>query len=99
MSEATPPARELPIDAKVVCTDGEFGRLTDVVVDPVWRRVTHLVVREDALPARELLVPAARVAESSREVVRLGCTRDEVAGFQEFTQTRYVPASSPEAQA
>src|SRR5262245_56427353 len=99
MSEATPPARELPIDAKVFCTDGEVGRLTDVVVDPVRRRVTHLVVREEALTAREFLVPSERVAESSRAEVRLGCTRDELVGFPEFTQTRYVPASSPEAQA
>jgi uncharacterized membrane protein/sporulation protein YlmC with PRC-barrel domain len=99
MSEAAPPARELPIDAKVLCTDGEVGRLTDVVVDPVRRRVTHLVVRQDALPAREVLVPAERIAGSSRTEVRLDCTRDEMAGFPEFTETRYVPASSPEAQA
>jgi hypothetical protein len=27
-------ARELPVDAKVFCTDGEVGRLTDVIVNP-----------------------------------------------------------------
>jgi uncharacterized membrane protein/sporulation protein YlmC with PRC-barrel domain len=93
-------ARELPVDAKVLCTDGEVGRLTDVIVNPVQRKVTHIVVCENAPAARELLVPAEHIVESSRAGgVRLDCTRDEVGRCPEFTATRYVPASSPEGQA
>jgi len=90
--------QELPVDAKVVCQDGEAGRVTDVVVDPAARAVTHVVVREDELTGREFLVPLDRVAETSREVVKLSCTRAELAEFPEFTATHYVAASSPEAQ-
>lgn len=50
--EATP----LPLGAPVRASDGPVGRLTDVVVDPKERRVTHLVVEDDDGDAR--LVPA-----------------------------------------
>jgi uncharacterized membrane protein len=90
--------RELPVDAKVVCSDGDAGWLTDLVVDPATRTVSHIVVREDTGGGREFLVPQDRVTESSRDEVRLGCTRAELTEFPEFTTTHYVPASSPEAQ-
>jgi uncharacterized membrane protein len=90
--------RELPVDAKVECQDGDVGRVTDIVVDPATRAVTSIVVREDDLAGREFLVPLDRVADSSRERVRLSCTKAELVAFPEFTTTRYVAASSPEAQ-
>jgi uncharacterized membrane protein len=82
----------------VHATDGEVGYLTDVIVSPGGRRVTHIVVAESALTGREFLVPVERIAGSDRQTVRLNCTGHELTGFPEFTSTRYVPASSPEAQ-
>ncbi|MBO0732216.1 MAG: DUF1269 domain-containing protein [Acidimicrobiaceae bacterium] len=90
--------RELPVDAKVVCNDGDAGWLTDLVVDPATRSVSHVVVRENTGDGREFLVPQERVTESSRDEVHLDCSRAELAAFPEFTTTEYVPASSPEAQ-
>ena len=37
----------LELGSPVNCTDGPFGELADVVVDPTKRRVTHLVVDPD----------------------------------------------------
>ncbi|MBV9324190.1 MAG: DUF1269 domain-containing protein [Chloroflexi bacterium] len=90
--------RELPVDAKVVCSDGEAGWLTDLVVDPATRAVTNIVVRENTGGGHEFLVPLDRVSDSSRDEVKLGCTIAELHAFPEFTTTQYVPASSPEAQ-
>jgi uncharacterized membrane protein len=90
--------RELPVDAKVVGSDGDAGWLTDLVVDPATRSVTSIVVRENTGDGREFLVPLDRVTDSSRDEVRLNCTRAELTAFPEFTTTHYVPASSPEAQ-
>jgi uncharacterized membrane protein/sporulation protein YlmC with PRC-barrel domain len=90
--------RELPVDAKVFCRDGEAGQVTDVVVDPHARAVTHIVVREGGLAGREFLVPLEKVSDSSRARVQLTCTVADLSKFPEFTTTRYVPASSPEAQ-
>jgi uncharacterized membrane protein len=90
--------RELPVDARAICTDGEVGWVTDVVVDPAKRAVTHIVVRENEASAREFLVPLDQVTESSRAAVKLSCARADISRFAEFTTTHYVPASSPEAQ-
>jgi uncharacterized membrane protein len=90
--------RELPVDGKVVCTDGDAGWLTDLVVSQASRAVTHIVVRENTGDGREFLVPLDRVTDSSREEVHLNCSRAELLAFPEFTTTHYVPASSPEAQ-
>src|SRR5947209_7711013 len=90
--------RELPVDAKAVCSDGQAGHVTDVIVDPVARKVTHIVVREKSPADREFLVPVTSVVDSSRAEVRLACTRAELLQFPEFTATHFVSASSPEAQ-
>src|SRR5215471_12194074 len=90
--------RELPVDARAICTDGEVGWVTDVVVDPAKRSVTHIVVRENEISAREFLVPLDQIADSSRDSVKLRCARADLSHFPEFTTTHYVPASSPEAQ-
>jgi uncharacterized membrane protein len=90
--------RELPVDGKVICTDGDAGWLTDLVVSQASRAVTHIVVRENSGDGHEYLVPLDKVTASSRDEVHLSCTRAELAQFPEFTTTHYVPASSPEAQ-
>jgi uncharacterized membrane protein/sporulation protein YlmC with PRC-barrel domain len=92
------PGLQLPIDARVHATDGEVGQLTDVIVNPAARRVSHIVVAENSLAGREFLVPIERIVASDRQTVRLDCTREEVGRFPEFTSTRYVPITSPEAQ-
>lgn len=47
----------LELGCPVDCTDGPFGKLADVVVDPVRRRVTHLVVAPPHRHALARLVP------------------------------------------
>jgi uncharacterized membrane protein/sporulation protein YlmC with PRC-barrel domain len=90
-------AREIAVGAKVEGTDGEIGRLTDVIVNPLQRRVTHVVVEVDG-GTGAFLVPVERIAGSTREAVRLSCSRAEVGQLPEFYTTRFVPATSPEAQ-
>jgi sporulation protein YlmC with PRC-barrel domain len=34
----------LELGSPVNCTDGPFGELAEIVIDPTKRRVTHLVV-------------------------------------------------------
>ena len=90
--------RQLPIDARVHGTDGELGRLTDVIINPARRTLTHVVVAEDDLAGREFLVPVEHIVQTDRETVRLDCSRDDLRRFQEFYATRYVSPESPEAQ-
>jgi hypothetical protein len=39
----------LELGRPIRCSDGEFGELADVVVDPTTKRVTHVVARPHKL--------------------------------------------------
>ena len=52
----------LDLGCAVRCSDGEFGEVADVVIDPTTRRVTHLVVQPHSRPERALLVPVERAS-------------------------------------
>jgi uncharacterized membrane protein/sporulation protein YlmC with PRC-barrel domain len=90
-------AREIAVGARVEGTDGEVGRLANVIVNPLRRRVTHVVVEEHG-GTQAFLVPVERIVGATREVVRLDRSRAEVSQLPPFLATRYVPATSPEAQ-
>ena len=84
---------EIPINAKVECADGPCGRSIAVIVDRTTRQVTHIAVEDKSLPHApyQRLVPVDQVAETTPELIRLRCTRDEVDWMEPFTHTRYVP--------
>ena len=72
----------LPLGREVSCSDGPAGRLTDVLVDPDERRVTHLVVEDRDGTAR--LVPAdlfLRGAQLDKTVV-LSCSSADLAACE-----------------
>lgn len=85
LSGAGPDAEEstpLPFEAPVRAADGPAGRLTDVVVDPVARSVTHLVV--DGSDGEARLVPAEHLVpgQAPDGAVLLACSGAEVAGCE-----------------
>jgi sporulation protein YlmC with PRC-barrel domain len=75
--ETTP----LPLGWPILGSDGPLGRLTDVVVEPRERRVTHLVMEDRAGDAR--LVPAELLVQgrSGGKVVTLSCSSADAATF------------------
>ena len=88
--------KEIPINAKVECTDGPCGHSTDLIVNPVQRRITHVVVKDETLPgSSDRLVPVEHVADASSNLIRLGCSRAEVAEMQPFTTTQYIKNVTP----
>ncbi|MGC2191484.1 MAG: PRC-barrel domain-containing protein [Candidatus Dormiibacterota bacterium] len=88
MSEAT----EFDIGSEVACSDGVCGDLRRVVVDPVARVLTHLVVepKHGAGPGR--LVPIDRV-ESANKEIQLSCTVAEFGALEEAEETRFLPGA------
>ena len=83
--------KEIPVNAKVECTDGPCGHSTDLIVNPVQKRITHVVVKDKTLPgSSDRLVPVEQVADTSGGLIRLDCTRAKVAEMQPFTTTQYV---------
>ncbi len=80
---------QFTIGAGVRCTDGACGTLSRVVVDPVAREVTHLLVqpRQGHEPAR--LVPLGLVTSAAGEV-RMSCTSAEFGRLDPGQETRFI---------
>lgn len=69
---------QLNLRGPVSCTDGPFGVVADVVVDPTTARITHLVVEPRNEPYLARLVPAALVDRDGRPELSLHATTAEV---------------------
>jgi sporulation protein YlmC with PRC-barrel domain len=82
-------ASEYAIGAKVLARDGECGQLNRVVVDPVARSLTHLVVQPKSRwdPAR--LVPIELAATTAQEI-ELRCTIAEFEALDVAEETHFL---------
>jgi len=79
---AEPAPRIIPLGAQVECMDGYGGSVTGLIVDPLARRLTHIVVRDYTVPAVDHVVSLAQVAVTTEDRVRLGCSRDTLAALE-----------------
>jgi sporulation protein YlmC with PRC-barrel domain len=89
-SEANP--MDIPINAKVYCSDGLFGQTSHLIIMPTTEKITHVVVVSEFYPETRYMVPIERIAESTPELIRLGCTRDEVLKMPVFNQVEFIPS-------
>jgi sporulation protein YlmC with PRC-barrel domain len=81
------------IGATASCTDGPCGQVIRVVVNPVGRVITHLVVGPRHEHGRHLgrLVPVD-LAEVTAAGIRLNCTRAEFDALDPAEETHFVAA-------
>lgn len=93
----------LELGSPVRCTDGPFGEVADVVVDPIARRVTHLVVAPKHRHGLARLVPIdlAAATNEGHAAVSLRCTVQDarhLPSVQEFAYLRLgeFPADDPD---
>jgi sporulation protein YlmC with PRC-barrel domain len=80
------------IGAVATCSDGICGRVTRVVVDPVARAVTHLVVEPEHRLGLGRLVPI-EMASTDAGKVRLACTLAEFDTLDSAEETQFVPGT------
>ncbi len=83
---------QFTIGADASCTDGACGRVSRVVVDPVARVVTHLVVEPEHRQGLGRLVPLGLV-EVTKGGIRLDCTRAAFEKLDPAEQTQFVPGT------
>lgn len=82
---------DIPLDARVECTDGKKGKTAAVVVSRETRKVTHIVVKDRSFPGEgQVLVRIGDVAETSHDRVKLNCTKDQLARMMPFSGAHYV---------
>ena len=89
-------ARKMPfrIGADASCSDGACGHVSRIIVDPVAREVTHLVVDQKNRNGSGRLVPVDLVDATTGQL-RLRCTLAEFQALQPAQETEVVPDLDP----
>jgi sporulation protein YlmC with PRC-barrel domain len=77
------------IGADARCTDGACGKVSSVVVDPVARAVTHLVIERQGVPR---LAPLDLIDATTGQI-RPGCTLAEFDQLDPAEKTQFLPGS------
>ncbi|MHB1511094.1 MAG: PRC-barrel domain-containing protein [Acidimicrobiales bacterium] len=88
MSETT----EFTIGSDVSCSDGTCGELRRVVVDPVARALTHLVVEAKHRQGMGHLVPIDLVSSAGAEI-HLRCTVAHFEALDDAEETQFLPGA------
>jgi sporulation protein YlmC with PRC-barrel domain len=88
-----PEPTQVTIGADVSCTDGDCGTVTRVVVDPVARTVTHLVVEPKHRIGLGRLVPLDLVDAATTGEIRLRCTLAEFEKLDSAEEAQFVPGT------
>ena len=67
--------KEIPLDAMVVCVDGECGKSSHVIIERNSQKITHFVVKTgNLLESHKYLVSLDRIVRTTHESVALNCT-------------------------
>jgi sporulation protein YlmC with PRC-barrel domain len=88
MADTTP----FTIGSDASCSDGVCGEVSRVVVDPVARAVTHLVVEPKGRQGLGRLVPLDLV-EATAGGIRLRCSAAEFEALEPAEETQFVPGT------
>ena len=93
-------AKTMPfrIGADASCTDGACGQVSRIIVNPVTREVTHLVVDPKHRYGRGRLVPVDLVDAPTGQI-RLRCTLAEFQTLRPAEETEAVPDLDPTGHA
>ena len=81
------------IGSPAACTDGHCGKVIKVVVDPIARALTHLVIEPEHRAGLGRLVPLDRV-ESGPDGVQLRYTLDEFYALPNAEENDFLPGGS-----
>ena len=80
----------LDLGSPVHCTDGIYGELADVVIDPTRRQVTHLVVAPEHRHDQARLVGVDRASARSEGGILLSCTLAEAERCDPVQKSAYL---------
>ncbi len=87
---------DIPVNAEVQCSDGRSGRCTYVIVNPISKTITHLVVKSFMPPFTEYMVPVDQVGDTDPNLITLKCSRDDLKKMDPFTSEEYIHTRVPD---
>jgi len=90
VAETTP----FTIGTQASCTDGVCGELRRVVVDPVARTVTHLVIQPTDHLELARLVPLDLVGDATAGQISLRCTLEEFERLDLAEESQFIPGGT-----
>jgi sporulation protein YlmC with PRC-barrel domain len=79
-------------NVEVKCCGRNCGRSTHIVLNPVTKEITHLVVKQRAFPYTERLVSVDLMVESTPRIIRLRRDAPDLDAMEEFVETECVPS-------
>ena len=80
----------LELGSRVQCSDGPYGELGDIVVDPSTRRVTHVIVVPHHRHDEARLLPIERVHEHDQPGILVDYTAAELAQAEPVQRSAFV---------
>jgi uncharacterized protein YrrD len=86
---------DIPINAKVECQNHECGKTTCVIINPISKVVTHIVVLEKGLIGIERLVPVEEILEAREDRIKLRCSQSKFSKFENFKEGHYIGGDEP----
>jgi sporulation protein YlmC with PRC-barrel domain len=90
VAETTP----FTIGAQATCSDGVCGELRRVVIDPVARTVTHLVIQPTDHLELARLVPLDLVDDATADQIKLRCTLEEFGRLDLAEESQFIPGGT-----
>lgn len=102
MKEQNDQLKQINLEMKVHCLDGEAGVVSRFITNPEKKRPSYLAVKRGRLVKREIVVPVSLVLEITQEMVKVNTTLEELENFPDFEVTveqgsinRPMPLGSP----
>ena len=87
----------ISMNAEIVCTDGHYGHLDSIILNPETAQVTDLAILKDGLFTHTWLVPIAHIVDSTPSLIRLDMSVKEIADEMiPFIRTEYLSPDVPD---
>lgn len=81
---------DIPLNAAVRCSDGTEGRSVCIIVNPIYKQVTHVVIKTKGLLGQEYMVPVDLITSSTPQQIQLRCTHKELVAMAPFLTSQFV---------
>ena len=80
----------LPLNVEVRGTDGVLGRSAIIILNPLTRRATHLVVQEKGLIGTQRLVPFDLIGDCTPTLIRLRISSAAFGKLEPFIEAQFA---------
>ena len=81
---------DFPINVDVICSDGQYGKTTAVIVDPVTEKVSFVAVSDPDRLYTEYLVPVSEIASAEASKIELKCSITDVQKMDKFAEAEFL---------